>query len=253
MQRLSLLVLMTCLGCGNSGPGGGYGDAQERIRGFLQAERYTRLVAEVDYIRGHGPEDGASEDVIAQVEPLVHKPDGVEVDIDDAIPSKGADHVWTSRQIEELFVRYTDPLSRSDTIRMHTIFVDGNYEADTDRVKILGIAWGYRNIVLFKDTLLGACQTSPPDPSLCRTIESSVWIHEVGHLFGLVDNGTPMVRDHKDEAHGAHCDRTSCVMYWTQADTSIAQAVRQRLSMGLRGPMRFDQDCLDDLEQMRNR
>lgn len=38
--------------------------------------------------------------------------------------------------------------------------------------------------------------------------------HEMGHVLGLVANGTPMSgEDHHDEAHGAHCTKQGTLMY----------------------------------------
>ena len=43
-------------------------------------------------------------------------------------------------------------------------------------------------------------------------VESAVLNHEFGHLFGLVDVGSPMQIDHEDPESQAHCNVSGCLM-----------------------------------------
>ena len=45
-------------------------------------------------------------------------------------------------------------------------------------------------------------------------MEATVFRHEFGPVWGLVNNGTPMEEDHQDDANGAHCTKEACVMYY---------------------------------------
>jgi hypothetical protein len=45
--------------------------------------------------------------------------------------------------------------------------------------------------------------------------------HEFGHLFGLVDLGSPMQVNHKDAANGNHCNVNNCLMYYGAETTDI--------------------------------
>ena len=52
-------------------------------------------------------------------------------------------------------------------------------------------------------------------------LESTVLEHEFGHILGLVDLGSPMQTNHKDAAHGNHCNNTNCLMYYASETTDI--------------------------------
>lgn len=66
--------------------------------------------------------------------------------------------------------------------------------------------------------------------------------HEVGHLLGLVDLGSPMQTNHKDVAHGNHCNNSGCLMYYTSETTDI-------LGFLLTGAIpTLDANCIADLK-----
>jgi hypothetical protein len=48
-----------------------------------------------------------------------------------------------------------------------------------------------------------------PDKS---TVESTVVNHEFGHLFGLVNLGTPLQSAHEDSSSNGHCEVDGCLM-----------------------------------------
>lgn len=73
-------------------------------------------------------------------------------------------------------------------------------------------------------------------------VEQTVTKHEVGHLLGLVDNGTPMQNDHKDEDWGAHCDIDECLMYY-----AITRDFLGDFLLGGSVP-EFDEFCIEDLQ-----
>lgn len=45
-------------------------------------------------------------------------------------------------------------------------------------------------------------------------LETTVVLHEMGHLLGLVNVGSEMVEPHEDESYDHHCDNEDCLMYW---------------------------------------
>ncbi|MCH8545565.1 MAG: hypothetical protein LAT54_02430 [Cryomorphaceae bacterium] len=70
-------------------------------------------------------------------------------------------------------------------------------------------------------------------------IETTIMHHELGHLLGLVDVGTPMVDNHKGEE--AHCNNSNCLMYHSVETVEF-------LSVLLSQPVpTLDDKCLADL------
>ena len=70
---------------------------------------------------------------------------------------------------------------------------------------------------------------------------STVLEHEFGHLMGLVDLGSPMITNHKDGAHGNHCNNQNCLMYYASETTDL-------LGFLLTGNIpALDANCANDL------
>ncbi|MFT6718764.1 MAG: hypothetical protein ACJAY8_001160, partial [Sphingobacteriales bacterium] len=76
----------------------------------------------------------------------------------------------------------------------------------------LGVAYASTSIALYGTSVHensgGILQVSREDA------ETVVLQHELGHLFGLVNNGSKMVRQHQDTNNGKHCTVESCLMYY---------------------------------------
>jgi hypothetical protein len=192
----------------------------------------------------------AESGMIDKISPLVDKPDGVAAMHDQKIASRGEDHAWSAAELDEL-ADQTDNLSVGDnTIKMHVLFVDGHYEEDSDDGKVLGLAWGSKNIAIFKKTIQDNCQGVLTGDRLCRFAEQAIWTHEVGHVLGLVNNGVPLQSEHQDEEHGHHCDNDECVMYWAYEGTKLFDVLSDRLGGG-GGALEFDAACEEDLGSVR--
>lgn len=127
---------------------------------------------------------------------------------------------------------------------LHVIWVDGYYESEGERqTGVLGVSVGDTGVIgMFKPVIetLGATE-------VVRTFgEQTTLIHEVGHAVGLVNNGVPMVVDHQDAEHGAHCDDDRCVMYWANEGVGdLAEFVSQVVTSG--ETVIFDDACLQDI------
>ncbi|MEX0594406.1 MAG: hypothetical protein WD115_06485, partial [Balneolaceae bacterium] len=77
-------------------------------------------------------------------------------------------------------------------------------------------------------------------------VEASVLRHEIGHLMGLVDNGTTMQQDHKDAENGTHCDNENCVMYYAYNQPDLFSSI-----FGSEIP-NLDAACQADIEALKN-
>ncbi|HEX2682510.1 MAG TPA: hypothetical protein VHL77_01180, partial [Ferruginibacter sp.] len=98
-------------------------------------------------------------------------------------------------------------------------FADAPSAANSGNQYILGIAYGSTSLAVFERTVNdnsgGLLQPSRSG------LETIVMEHEFGHLFGLVNYGTPMVNSHEDPNNARHCNNSNCLMYYASETTDI--------------------------------
>ena len=262
------LACLIALGCGRGGDdGAGDGDTAPdadtgglpRTSLLIRGAPYPSLVVEVDSVPGMEPDAENQTDLATVLGSLVDKPAGIDVVRDGALDSRGADHAWTFDELMELANSSFDRPLAADAIAMHAMFIDGHSAEDSDQGVILGLAWWHTHIAIFEETIRDMCDASTLPPLLagrqCRGAELAIWSHESGHLLGLVDNGLPMVNDHRDpdSDHGAHDASDQCVMYWAYEGQALFDLVGTKLLGGGDADVPFDQACLDDLAAERAR
>ncbi|MCP2045199.1 hypothetical protein [Pontibacter sp. HSC-36F09] len=156
-----------------------------------------------------------------------------------AIPAPGKS-AYTAQYLagieEKCRTEYTPP----DTIAVYFFFADSRYAEDTNNSKVLGVAYRNTSMALFEHTICGMSGgIGQPD----RTkLESVVMQHELGHILGLVNAGTPIQQNHQDAPHGWHCDNSKCLMHYTVETGSVVQNL-----LGGYTPV-LDQNCINDLK-----
>lgn len=100
-----------------------------------------------------------------------------------------------------------------------------------------------RIMAIFKDVIKSTANGN--DSTVPKYVEQATLIHEMGHALGLVNNGLPMKQHHQDTEHGAHCDNSECVMYYSNEGTSSMMKFALNASKKL-SPVMFDTKCLND-------
>jgi hypothetical protein len=205
--------------------------ADPRWLGYIRGSQYSRLEFEVDAVAGLQPAGGASEPVLAALARSIDKPDGIALRADGALEPHADSFVWKFDDLDALAQQTFEDRTGSGSIAIHMMFVDGHYEDDGAQGVVLGVAWDHRHVAMFKDNIARSCSSRSTlgllDPNACQRAEAVVWLHEVGHVLGLVDNGLPMVENHRDPdpAHGRHDADEACVMYWAYDGEAAVDAV----------------------------
>jgi hypothetical protein len=241
----------------DGGAGGGGGGASTLVESYLRSAPFTALVLEVDAVPGFEPRASSGTTVEQLLVSLADKPDGVQVLADGAIASLGDGHAYTDAEVIALAEEHFDLSVDAQTTKIHAMFLDGHSARDSETGRILGIAFGNRHLALFAETIADACGSAGigelfREP-LCAAIEETVWIHELGHVLGLVNAGAPMVADHEDDTHLGHDVDEDCVMYWAVEGTALVDELIPRVLGGGQDMPTFDQACLDDLAAIRDR
>jgi hypothetical protein len=229
---------------------------------IVTAAEKTALVFEVDSVVGRGPDDGVTAKVSAQLDALIgggylDKPAGATFTDDEELPALGdPERVWTFAELDALAASHRSLRVAADTAVIHVVYVDGRYEDDGGSSMVLGFAWGGDSIVMLKDNIERACRDDGAvgllapglADTVCRTTEYTVLLHEIGHLMGLVNNGAPMQSEHQDTEHGAHDVNEDCLMYWLNDQSSVVDAIAERIGRGEDDDaIPFDDACLADL------
>jgi len=210
---LLAFTLITATGCSDDGGNSANdfshtADIGSSAHDFLSAETYTRLLIEIDYVEGFEPEMQSLLNLRTFLSRHINKPLGIEIIVDDKIPSPGLSP-YTSREAFETEQSFRDYFTESQTIAAYILILDGEFENQA----ALGFTYFNTSVAVMGEKISqnsgGAFQAEKV------IVESTILNHEFGHLLGLVDNGSPMIQDHLDEDHIPHCDVETCLMFFS--------------------------------------
>ena len=211
----------------------------DSAKDLLSEGTFDTVIIEILYSPGLAPTDNAVEAFSSFLEDRLNKKDGIQIEQRE-ITSLGQTQysIVDIRNIEDNNrTKYND----GKTIAVTGIFIDGEYDQNTEKGSVLGVAYRNTSFVIFEETIR-SFSNQPLSPSLA-TLESVVINHEFGHLLGLVNAGTTMQTDHQDVEHGRHCTEEDCLMYWT------AETGEGLLNMLTGGSVPdLDSQCVADLQ-----
>jgi hypothetical protein len=189
-------------------------------------------VIEIDAVSGLTPYAESSTFVVSWLTDVIDKPEGIAVEAGETLAALGSDYEWTFDTLNSFAQQHaTDDAAGPP--RIQVLAVDGRYGPDDGSGTVLGLAWGNRFVALFEDTIRGRCQgglIGALEQDVCKVAERNVWAHELGHTLGLVDNGIPMVTEHRDPAHGQHDVREGCLMYWAYDGPQVFDTLLARFN-----------------------
>ena len=227
--------------------------ARPRTERYIRGDFDTRLVVEVDYVTGALPRAAAETELTSRLGTLLDKPAGVQIVHGDVIPTRGADHAWTFAELQALGTQTFTDDTTAGTVVMHVMWIDGHDANDTSSARVLGVSWDNLHTALYHDSVEAQCSgmTLLGDRA-CSEMQYGVWLHEIGHTIGLVNDGTPMSTPHEDATHPAHDSSSSCIMYWAYDGSAGGDMITSALLGGGSAPD-FDANCLADIAAIRNR
>ncbi|MGB7842567.1 MAG: hypothetical protein WBL21_07240 [Salinimicrobium sp.] len=194
-------------------------DPNERTLGsssqdFLTANNYTSMTLEIVYVEGFAPKQKALDEVKVFLNTYLNKPGGINI-ILNAIPSPEVG-TYTTQEVVDVEAQYRSVFSKDEDLGVFVFFADNYSAKDVEGVsgqiekRSLGTAYRNTSIVIFEKSVMEISY----DRSLT---EHTTLRHELGHLFGLVNNGTPALslheyKDPNDPAEKGHCNVENCLM-----------------------------------------
>lgn len=131
----------------------------------------------------------------------------------DELPSR---EVWSTAAIQDTAAGHRDGRSTLDRVALHVLVLDGRHENDS----VLGVALNASTLAVFPEAMGGGLLASIAFDR--ATLEEAVVVHELGHLFGLV-NLTGQGAFHEDPEHPGHSASRSSVMHWAVETDAVAQ------------------------------
>lgn len=173
-------------------------------RDILSASPYTALELEVNYMPGYLPDDAVITHVKNYLAELTNKPVGITY-----VPaqfSRTVSNPISLNEVVSLEKSIRTRFTRSQILAIHIMIVDAEYST----ADILGISYWNTSMCVFGRTVNKF--SGRPGLVSKNQLMTTLIEHEMGHILGLVDQGTPMVTAHKSN-NGAHCTSTSCLMY----------------------------------------
>lgn len=241
------LLLVGCDVSHTAGPNGGDPPPQfnstaapgESAEAFIDDDRFTRLEVEVDYMEGYEPTGAALDSLKASLEKHLSK-STIEISTPTSIPPAGQS-TYSADRVRDLEADHRDEFTNagSNTIWAYVIVLDGKFAEQN----VVGVAYYNTSVAFFGQTIdeISGGATQPSQ----QKVEGSVFRHELGHILGLVNNGTPMQQDHHDEANGRHCTNDQCVMYHAIETSDYFSNIFDGTIP------RFEQFCTDDMAAVR--
>jgi hypothetical protein len=194
---------------------------------LLTASPYSSLQIEIQYMPGYAPDQAALDNLVAFLKTRINKPGDISI-TPEQIPG-GSSPVVTLSDIVNTEQHYRNLYTRNNLLRVYILITDGYYS----KSDVLATSYWNTSFCLFGKSIDN--NSSPANRSILLT---TLLEHEFGHLMGLVDQGTPMVTNHKDVANGAHCDNSDCLMYY-DVEAGPASSLSAVPSM--------DANCIADL------
>jgi hypothetical protein len=206
---------------------------------YITAETYPSLKVEIDFIQGFGPSLEAIDRCRSIWEKRLRKPGGIDFVIDTEIPASQQKARWEIGDILALEAQYrgnyTGDANNRNTATIWMVYLNGASEFDEGTTRALGVAYGGSEIAVFRENL-----DRTTFPTTRDVVEGMVLVHEGGHLFGLVNNGLPMVNPHEDPANPRHCVFDTCVMFHQIETGDVTRLLTNP-------PIDYDLQCQTDL------
>lgn len=199
---------------------------------LLTADPYTSLKIQIDYMPGHELDAGSINNLVSFLNSHINKPSGIQV-VQNQIPSSNKASL-SLLEIVSIEKKHRTLFTSSNIITIHILITD-SYFQNTD---IFGTSYYNTSFCIYGKAVNDF--SGAPGQVSRSTLMSILLQHEMGHLLGLVDLGSPMQANHKDVANGFHCTNTNCLMNFGIETSNAGNATSGNIPM-------LDVDCINDL------
>ncbi|NKI28012.1 hypothetical protein HCG49_15730 [Arenibacter sp. 6A1] len=217
-------------------------NAGDSARDFLSSEKFKNLLIEIGYVKGFNPTQETISNFTAFLGERINK-DKIDF-VFKELPSSGKDSL-SIQEIVDLEKEHRSFYNDDDTLSLYIYFSDAPSSADKPEEDLVTLGAVYRNtsMVIYEATIRNIASKSILLSN--TTVETATLHHEAGHLFGLVDLGSPSVNDHTDPEADSHCNVDGCLM---RAELQFGSGMRKMLAAKNGAIPDFGAECLRDLK-----
>jgi predicted Zn-dependent protease len=197
---------------------------------ILSASAYQSVIVQVHYMPGYQPDPAALDNFYNFLNSLVNKPGGITISQSQVAASGKS--VLSLNDVIQLENTNRSAYTNGTRLAIYLLFTDAVFTESN----VLGIAYKNTSMVVFGKKVH---ENSGGLNQVSRTkLETTIEEHEIGHILGLVDLGSPMQVNHKDPPSN-HCNNSSCLMYFQTQINMIG---------GITSPVpELDTNCRNDL------
>jgi hypothetical protein len=234
MQRLTVILLFFLLvlnSCQKEpfDPLKDYKTLGTSAKELLASSVYTSLRIEVSYMPGYEPDAVSISNLVFFLEQYLNKPGRIETVLH-PIPASGK-NILALKDIVNIEQKNRIVFTSGNTMAVHVLIADADYS----EVEDLAVSYWNTSFCLFGKKIFSS--SGGPGQVSRTNLLSTLLQHEFGHLLGLVGQGSPQVKQHRDDANGAHCSNSSCLMYYAVETNASLNAIPH-----------LDADCIADLK-----
>lgn len=202
--------------------------------------RVPRLVVEVDFQDQAEPDQEALDHLVDELSSVVDKPGGIRFAGGNSFASDQT--VWRSADLRRVAETNRSTASTTSEVSVYVLYVRGQFFRDSGATSAIGVAYNASETALFPEQwrgVLGGLTGSQ------EGVEAAVLVHEIGHLFGLVNLTGVDVQQREDPEHPGHSRNRGSVMFHAIETTAVGQVFDGP------PPDRFDAADRDDLDVIR--
>lgn len=176
---------------------------------ILSNNKFTKLKVEIAYVVGFKPKRQTIDELVRYLKLHTFKEEVETVYLELTSPEK---EELTVQEIADLEGENRTVYNDGDTLGVYIYFADAPSDGDELEEGVVTLGAVYRNtsMVIYERTvkLLAGRNLLITDAD----VEIATVNHEFGHLFGLVNLGTPAVNNHEDTEAANHCTIEGCLM-----------------------------------------
>lgn len=176
---------------------------------ILSNEKFTKLKIEIAYVVGFRPTQEALDSFVLYLKQNTFKEDIEMVFLE--LPSPDEEDL-TVQEIADLEAENRTAYNDGETLAIYIYFADAPAEDDIEDEGLVTLGAVFRNtsMVIHEITIQRLAGRSLFITN--ADVEIATINHEFGHLFGLVNLGTPLVNNHEDSESPNHCNVDGCLM-----------------------------------------